>query len=91
MKMLGRPFGSFRSASGAAVDRIIWHVLTARWSRSLAGQMTLDEITGGSPYGITTIAGGDGSRMLSDNELEGAHFQGRHVADIATRLFPKQS
>lgn len=54
---------------------------------SFAGQMTLDEITGGSPYGITTIAGGDGSRMPSENELEGARFQGRHVADIATRLF----
>ncbi len=53
---------------------------------SFAGQMTLDEITGGSPYGITTIAGGDGSRMPSENELEGARFQGRHVAEIATRL-----
>lgn len=57
---------------------------------SFAGQMTLDEITGGSPYGITTIAGGDGSRMPSENELEGARFQGRHVTDIATRLFGQQ-
>lgn len=55
---------------------------------SFAGQMTLDEITGGTPYGATTIAGADGSRMPSDNELEGARFQGRHVADIANRLFP---
>lgn len=54
---------------------------------SFAGQMTLDEITGGSPYGITTITGGDGSRMPSENELEGARFQGRHVAEIANRLF----
>lgn len=54
---------------------------------SWAGQMTLDEITGGAPYGATTIAGGDGSRMPSDNELEGARFQGRHVAEIANRLF----
>lgn len=58
---------------------------------SFAGQMTLDEITGGSPYGITTIAGGDGSRMPSENELEGARFQGAHVADIANRLFPQSS
>lgn len=55
---------------------------------SFAGQMTLDEITGGSPYGATTIAGGDGSRQPSENELEGARFQGRHVAEIANRLFP---
>ncbi len=51
-----------------------------------AGQMTMDEITGGSPYGATTIAGGDGSRMPSANELELARFQGRHVASIAAKL-----
>ncbi|HEX9948337.1 MAG TPA: NAD(P)H:quinone oxidoreductase [Allosphingosinicella sp.] len=55
---------------------------------SFAGQMRLDEITGTSPYGASTIAGGDGSRRPSANELEGARFQGRHVADIAARLFP---
>lgn len=54
---------------------------------SFQGQMTLDEITGGSPYGASTIAGGDGSRMPSENELAGARFQGRHVAEIASRLF----
>jgi NAD(P)H dehydrogenase (quinone) len=51
-----------------------------------AGQMKLDEVTGGSPYGATTISGGDGSRQPSANELEGARFQGRHVAQIAARL-----
>ena len=50
------------------------------------GQMRVDEITGGSPYGASTIAGGDGSRMPSENELEGARFQGRHVAEIAMKL-----
>ncbi|MBW2488684.1 MAG: NAD(P)H:quinone oxidoreductase [Deltaproteobacteria bacterium] len=50
------------------------------------GQMRVDEITGGSPYGASTIAGGDGSRMPSKNELEGARFQGKHVAEIATKL-----
>ncbi len=53
---------------------------------SAKGQMSLDEITGGSPYGATTIAGGDGSRQPSENELDLARFQGRHVAQIATKL-----
>lgn len=50
------------------------------------GQMTLDEISGGSPYGASTIAGGDGSRMPSENELDAARFQGRHVTQIAKKL-----
>jgi NAD(P)H dehydrogenase (quinone) len=50
------------------------------------GQMRIDEITGGSPYGASTIAGGDGSRMPSENELEAARFQGKHVATIASKL-----
>jgi NAD(P)H dehydrogenase (quinone) len=53
---------------------------------SFAGQSRLDEITGGSPYGATTIAGGDGSRQPSENELDAARFQGRHVAEIAAKL-----
>jgi NAD(P)H dehydrogenase (quinone) len=51
-----------------------------------AGQMTLDEITGGSPYGATTIAGGDGSRQPTANELTGARYQGRRVAEVANKL-----
>jgi NAD(P)H dehydrogenase (quinone) len=51
-----------------------------------AGQMTLDEITGGSPYGATTIAGGDGSRMPTANELTGARYQGRKIAEVANKL-----
>ena len=50
------------------------------------GQSRMDEITGCSPYGASTIAGGQGERMPSDNELEGAKFQGRHVATIAAKL-----
>ncbi|HEX9802576.1 MAG TPA: NAD(P)H:quinone oxidoreductase, partial [Gammaproteobacteria bacterium] len=50
------------------------------------GQMTNDEITGCSPYGASTIAGGKGERMPSENELAGARFQGRHVAQIAMKL-----
>ncbi len=49
-------------------------------------QCTIDEITGGSPYGVTTVAGPDGSRMPSENELAMARFQGRHVATIAKKL-----
>lgn len=50
------------------------------------GQMTTDEISGCSPYGASTIAGGDGSRLPSENELAGARFQGEHVAKIAKKL-----
>ncbi len=53
---------------------------------AFAGQLTLGEITGCSPYGATTIAGGRGERLPSANELAGARFQGRHVATIATKL-----
>jgi NAD(P)H dehydrogenase (quinone) len=50
-------------------------------------QMGLDEIKGGSPYGASTIAGGKGERMPSEQELGMARFQGRHVTSIATKLF----
>ncbi len=50
------------------------------------GQMTMDEISGCSPYGASTIAGGDGSRVPSENELAGARFQGERVARIAKKL-----
>ncbi|AMV71080.1 NAD(P)H:quinone oxidoreductase [Desulfuromonas carbonis] len=53
---------------------------------SFAGQMGISEITGGSPYGASTIAGGQGERMPSANELDGARFQGAHVARIASKL-----
>ena len=51
------------------------------------GQMTLDEIVGGSPYGATTIAGGQGQRQPSAIELEGARHQGKLVAETANKLF----
>jgi NAD(P)H dehydrogenase (quinone) len=53
---------------------------------AFAGQLRVDEVTGGSPYGASTIAGGDGSRMPSENELAAARYQGKHVAEIAARL-----
>jgi NAD(P)H dehydrogenase (quinone) len=54
---------------------------------TFTGQMGIDEITGGSPYGASTIAGGDGKRMPSENELAAARFQGKYVAEIAAKLF----
>jgi NAD(P)H dehydrogenase (quinone) len=54
------------------------------------GQMTVDEIVGGSPYGATTIAGGKGQRQPSPIELEGARFQGRLIAETANKLFSKK-
>jgi len=50
------------------------------------GQMRIDEITGSSPYGASTIAGGEGERMPSENELQAARYQGKHVAQIAAKL-----
>ena len=53
------------------------------------GQMRIDEITGSSPYGASTIAGGKGERMPSENELNAARYQGTHVAQIAVKLARK--
>ncbi len=53
---------------------------------SFTGQTRMDEITGCSPYGASTIAGGKGERLPSENELDGARYQGRHVAEIAAKL-----
>ena len=53
---------------------------------SFKNQSIINEVTGGSPYGASTIAAPDGSRMPSTNELEAARYQGRHVAAIALRL-----
>lgn len=53
---------------------------------SFAGLNTITEVSGGTPYGASTITGGDGERMPSRNELEGARFQGRVVAEVARKL-----
>ena len=54
---------------------------------SFQGQTTMDEIVGGSPYGATTIAGGQGQRQPSAIELDGARYQGRLIAETANKLF----
>lgn len=56
---------------------------------SFAGQSGVEEVKGGSPYGASTISAGDGSRQPSQVELDGARFQGRHVAQIAAKLAAK--
>lgn len=69
------------------IQTLLHHgMLIAGLPYAWAGQNRMDEITGGSPYGATTITGGDGSRMPSDNELEGARWQGRYVAQTAKKL-----
>ena len=62
-------------------------MLIAGLPYSFQGQRRIDEITGGSPYGASTIVGPDGERMPSDNEIDAARYQGRHVASIAAKLF----
>jgi NAD(P)H dehydrogenase (quinone) len=76
-----------------AIHTNLFHfgMVTVGLPYAFQGQMILDEVTGGSPYGASTIAGGDGSRQPSANELDAARFQGRHVAEIAARLFPGRS
>jgi len=56
---------------------------------SFQGQMGVDQIRGGSPYGASTVAAGDGSRQPTEIDLDGARFQGRHVAEIAAKLAAK--
>ena len=50
------------------------------------GQMNINEVVGGAPYGATTVAGGDGSRMPSEIDLAGARYQGRRIAQVASKL-----
>jgi NAD(P)H dehydrogenase (quinone) len=73
-----------------AIHTNLFHfgMVTVGLPYSFQGQMILDEVTGGSPYGASTIAGGDGSRQPSANELDAARFQGAHVAEIAAQMFP---
>lgn len=69
------------------IQTLLHHgMLIAGLPNAFAGQSRIDEMTGGSPYGATTITGGDGSRQPSENELEGARWQGRYIAETAKKL-----
>lgn len=91
---LGSVFTSSATQHGGQESTILsFHTTMLHHGMIIAGvpyseklQMTLTEITGGSPYGASTIAGPDGSRMPSDNELAIARFQGQHVAAIAADM-----
>ena len=62
-------------------------MITVGLPYTFKGQLRLDEVTGGTPYGATTIAAPDRSRQPSANELAGARFQGKHIAEVAIKLF----
>lgn len=95
--LIGKVGGAFTSTASQhggqettliAVHTMLFHhgMVLVGLPYSAQGQMTPDEIIGGSPYGATTIAGGTGQRRPSANELELARFQGRHVAGVAAKL-----
>ena len=91
---VGSVFASSNTQHGGQESTILSFHITLRHQGlvivglpySCKAQMTIDEITGGSPYGASTIAGPDGSRRPSENELGMARFQGEHVAQIAKKL-----
>ena len=95
--LIGKPGGVFCSTATqhggqettlmASIQTLLHHgMVVVGLPYAFAGQMRLDEVTGGSPYGATTIAGGDGSRRPSENELDAARFQGNHIAAITQKL-----
>jgi NAD(P)H dehydrogenase (quinone) len=91
---IGSVFASSNTQHGGQESTILsFHITLLHQGMIIVGlpytferQMRIDEITGGSPYGASTIAGGKGERMPSENELAAARFQGKHVASIAAKL-----
>ena len=92
---IGSAFGSTASQHGGQ-ETTLFSVITnlmhygmiiVGLPYSYAGLGVLDQVSGGTPYGATTIAASDGSRQPSENELGAARFQGRNVAEIASKLF----
>jgi len=95
--LIGKPAGVFTSSGtqhGGQESTILTFIPTLMHQGmvivglpySFIGQMGVDEIVGGSPYGASTIAGGDGSRQPSERDLDGVRFQARHLAEIAKKL-----
>jgi NAD(P)H dehydrogenase (quinone) len=96
-KLVGKPAGVITSSNtqhgGQESTILSFHVVLLHQGMvvcglpyAFEGQRTVDEITGCSPYGASTIAGMDGSRTPSENELDGARWQGRYIAEIAGKL-----
>lgn len=95
--LIGKPAGVFTSTGtqhggqettliSTIVNLMHFGMVVVGLPYSASQQTAMDKITGGSPYGATTIAGGDGSRQPIPEELEMARFQGRHLAEIAKKL-----
>lgn len=95
--LIGKPAGVFTSTAtqhgGQESTLLSFHttllhqgMVVVGLPYSAQGQMIISEITGGSPYGASTITGGDGARQPSDNELELMRFQARHLTEIASKL-----
>lgn len=96
-KLIGKVGGAFVSTASqhGGAETTLFSVLTSLMHHGLitvglpyayAGLVKMDEVTGGSPYGASTVVAADGSRQPSENELEGGRFQGRHIAEIAAAL-----
>jgi len=95
--LIGKPGGVFTSTAtqhgGQETTITTFHTVLLHHGMIIVGvpysekrQMGIEEMSGGSPYGASTIAGGDGSRWPSENELAIAKFQGQHIAQIAKKL-----
>jgi len=96
-KLIGKVGGAFTSTASqhGGMETTIFSVLTSLMHHGLitvglpysyAGLVKMDEVTGGTPYGASTLAAVDGSRKPSENELAGGRFQGRHIAEITAAL-----
>jgi NAD(P)H dehydrogenase (quinone) len=96
-KLVGKVGGAFVSTASqhGGMETTLFSILTGMMHHGMItvglpyaypGLVRMDEITGGAPYGAATIAGPDGSRQPSQNELDGARFQGRHIAEVTTAL-----
>ncbi|MDN7180356.1 NAD(P)H:quinone oxidoreductase [Caballeronia sp. SEWSISQ10-4 2] len=101
-KLIGKVGGAFVSTASqhGGAETTLFSVLTSLMHHGLitvglpyayGGLVKMDEVTGGSPYGASTVAATDGSRQPSENELEGGRFQGRHIAEIAAALMRGRS
>ncbi|WP_419809968.1 NAD(P)H:quinone oxidoreductase [Sphingomonas sp.] len=95
--LIGKVGGAFTSTASqhggqettlfSIITNLLHHGLTiVGLDYGFQGQMKMDEIVGGSPYGATTMAAGDGSRQPHPEELEGARYQGRRIAALAAKL-----
>jgi NAD(P)H dehydrogenase (quinone) len=95
--LVGKPGGVFTSSAtqhgGQESTILTFHTVLLHQGMvvvglpyAFQGQMGVEDISGGSPYGASTIAGGDGSRTPTETDLAGARFQGRHLAEIAAKL-----